>query len=194
MPNPSRMKLRPSDGKTPIDVVIALNMDAGTVRVIYYHYWELKGMYELAGIYDELGADNLLDLIKIYKKFKDLGMNEHDIRKVLELVKHNELENLQWKVEYLKGERNMLEWEKTNVINHILKLNKTIDEFERRLSMYSPWLQNRGEMTHMNQGTESYNNTNNIYPIPYWYDSTGNSYPWAQSYTSFQLSYSDYWP
>jgi hypothetical protein len=57
-------------------------------------------MYKLAQIYDELGL-GLFDLIRVYKIFKDLGMGEPDIHKVLELVKHNELQNLQWKVEYL---------------------------------------------------------------------------------------------
>jgi hypothetical protein len=71
-------------------------------------------MYQLARIYDELVLGHgLFDLIRLHKIFKDLGMGEPDIRNVFELVKHNELQNLQWKVEYLKGERNMLEFEKT---------------------------------------------------------------------------------
>jgi hypothetical protein len=36
-------------------------------------------------------------------------MEEHDIRNVFELVKHNELQNLQWKVEYLRNEKFVLE-------------------------------------------------------------------------------------
>jgi peptidoglycan hydrolase CwlO-like protein len=86
---------------------------------------------------------------------------------VLELAKHNQLQNLQWKVEYLRKEIKVSEWEKTKATNHLLVLNKRIDEFEGRLSMYTPWLQNRGEMAYMNQGTEWYNNTNNLHPIPY---------------------------
>ncbi len=72
-----------SEGKSPVEVVIALNLDAGTVRAIYYNYWELEGMHILQQIYDELGDNNLLGLIKLYKIFKDLGMKEHDIRNVL---------------------------------------------------------------------------------------------------------------
>jgi hypothetical protein len=41
-----------------------------------------------------------------------------------------------------------------------------IDEFDGKLSMYTPWLQNI-ETAYMNHGTESDNNTNNLYPIPY---------------------------
>ena len=114
-----------SEGKSPLDVAIKLDLDAGTVRAMYYHYWELKGKYELAQIYDELGgSNNLISLIKIHKIFKDLGMNEHDMIKVLELAKHNELERLQWKAEYLRNEIFILQDQKTKAINHISKLNK----------------------------------------------------------------------
>ena len=103
-------------------------------------------------------------------------MNEHDIINVFELAKHNELENLQWKVEYIRNEVNMLEWEKTKATNHILILNRMIDEFQSSLP------QKRGEM---NQESGWYNNTGNLYPVPY-------SEPDTSSY-SIRLSYSDYW-
>jgi hypothetical protein len=61
-------------------------------------------------------------------------MEEHDIHNVFELAKHNELQNLQWKVEYLRNEVNMLEIEKWKSNNQILKLNRMIDEFEGSLA------------------------------------------------------------
>ena len=96
-----------------------------------------------------------------------------DLIKVLELAKHNELERLLWKIDTL----DMSENEKWKSTNHILKLNRMIDEFEG-----SP--QKRGETANMIQETG-------------WYDNTGNSYstfpePYTNSY-SIQLSYSD-WP
>jgi hypothetical protein len=140
-----------SEGKSPVEVAIALDLDAGTVRAIYYHYWELKSMYKLAQIYDELGH-GLFGLIKVYKIFKDLGMGEPDIRKVLELVKANELQNLQWKAEYLKGEIKMLDFKKTKATNHLLVLNRRIDEFEARFNMFVAWTQQKVQVGYMNQG------------------------------------------
>jgi hypothetical protein len=63
-----------------------------------------------------------------------------------------------------------------NSTNHILKLNRTLDELEGILA------KKRGEMAYMNQETG-------------WYDNTGSLYP---TYTepnlySIQLYYSDYW-
>ena len=136
-----------------------------------------SGRYELAQIYDEARYD-VRGLLRLHKIVKGLGMEENDVIKVLELAKHNELENLQWKSEYLRNEVNMLENEKWKSTNQILKLNRMIDEFEESLA------KKRGERAYANQETG-------------WYDNTGNPYstypePYTNSY-SIQLSYSDHW-
>jgi cell division protein FtsB len=63
-------------------------------------------------------------------------MEEQEIISLLELAKYNELQNLQWKVEYLRNEVNMLESEKTKAIHSLA--------------------QRRGEMAYMNQGLFSF--------------------------------------
>ena len=131
-------------------------------------------MYELGQIYDE-GQYDLPRFLRLHKIVKDLGLGEREIIKVLELTKYGELENLQWKVEYLRNEVNMLENEKWKSTNQILKLNRMIDEFEGSLA------NKRGEMAYMNQETGWYDNTDNLYPIPY-------SEPEISSY-SIRLSY-----
>ena len=42
-----------SEGKSPIEVAIALDEPGDRVRAMYREYWELTGMYKLAQIYDE---------------------------------------------------------------------------------------------------------------------------------------------
>jgi len=42
-----------SEERSPVDVVIALNITIDQVGVLYREYWKLKGMYELAKIYDD---------------------------------------------------------------------------------------------------------------------------------------------
>ena len=49
-------------------------------------------------------------------------MGEKEIINVLELAHHNQLQNVQWKVEYLGNEIGMLEVQETKCTNHILKL------------------------------------------------------------------------
>ena len=105
-------------------------------------------------------------------------MKEHDIINVFQLAKHDELERLQWKVEYLRNEVNMLENEKWKSTNQILKLNRMIDEFEGSLG------QKRGEMDqYMNQESGWYDNRGNLYPT--YLEPDTSSY-------SIRLSYSDY--
>jgi hypothetical protein len=110
-------------------------------------------------------------------------MGEQEIHNVLELVKHNELQNLQWKVEYLRNEINMLEWEKTNATNHLLVLNRRIDEFQGTLNRYEYAAQKRGQMGYINQESGWCDNNDNMYA----------TYAEPNSY-SIQLSYGDYWP
>ena len=167
-----------SEGKTPIEVAIALDEPGDRVRAMYREYWELSGRYELAQIYDEARYD-VRGLLRLHKILKDLGLGEKEIIKVLELAKDHELENLQWKVDYLRNEVNMLEMEKWKSTNQILKLNRMLDEFEGSLA------KKRGEMAYMNQETGWYDNISNLYPT--YTERDTSSY-------SIQLSYSDYWP
>jgi len=173
-----------SEGKKPVEVVIALDLPADELRTIYREYWELKCMYRLARIYDE-AKYGLGSLLRLYGIFKDLGMEEHDVINVLELAKNNQLEYLQWKVEYLRNDIDMLEVQKAKATNDILKLNRVMDEFQSSLP------QKRGEMTYMNQEPrmlEGPINTDDAYSTTY-------TEPYA-SY-SIRLSYtpmSGYWP
>jgi hypothetical protein len=111
------------EGKNTVDVVIALDLPADEVRTIYREYWELKQMYELGQIYDEAEYD-LRSLLRLHRIFKDLGMEEHNIHNVLELAKDNQLQYLQWKVEYLRNDVDMLAVQKARATNDILKLNR----------------------------------------------------------------------
>src|SRR5215831_7175483 len=92
-----------SEGRSHVEVAIQLDLAADRVRAIYREYWELTGRFELAQIYDEARSD-LRGLLRLHKIIKRLGMGEHDIKKIFELAKYNQLEILQWKVQYLTEE------------------------------------------------------------------------------------------
>jgi hypothetical protein len=117
-------------------------------RTIYRQYWELEGMYRLAQIYE--AKYDLHDLLRLHKIVKDLRMEKQDIINVLNLVKHNQLQTLQCKVENLRYQINMLEMEKTKSMYHIFKLKRMTSS-----------LGQKRDMALMNQESR-------------WYDSTGN--------------------
>src|SRR5215469_15890545 len=77
-----------SEGKSPVEVAIALDQPGDRVRAMYREYWELTGRFELAQIYDQARSD-LGGLLRLHRIIKRLGMNEHDIMKVFELAKYN---------------------------------------------------------------------------------------------------------
>ena len=62
-----------SEGKTPVEVVIALDLPADQVRAIYREFWELNNMHQL-----EI-KDYLPSFLKLHKIVKDLGMGEQEI-------------------------------------------------------------------------------------------------------------------
>ncbi|MFZ0512791.1 MAG: hypothetical protein WAM14_14380, partial [Candidatus Nitrosopolaris sp.] len=137
---------------------------ADVVRAIYREYWELNGRYKLAQIYEEAKYD-LHSLLRLHKIVKDLGMAEHDIKNVFQLAKQNQLERLQWKVEFLRSEINTLEWEKRKSTYHLFNLERMINESEETLA------QKRGEMAYLNREYRKLRqrfidyNTHNLHPI-----------------------------
>jgi len=58
-----------------------------------------------------------------------------DIKKVFELAKYNQLELLQWKVQYITEEVNMLEFQKAKATSDILKLNNAMNQLQSSLPL-----------------------------------------------------------
>jgi hypothetical protein len=153
-----------SELNSPVEVAIALDLPANQVRAIYQEYLELDGMYRFASIYEEAKYD-LDDLLRLHRIAKLLGLEKHDIISAFELIKHNQLETLQWKAGYLRSKINMLEWEKRNSMYHLSNLRRMINEFEETLA------QKRGEMAYLNRECRKLRqrfidyNTHNLQPI-----------------------------
>jgi len=90
-----------SELKSPLEVAIELDLSADQVQTMYLEYWGLNGMYRLGQIYEEAKYD-LHELLRLHRMVKGLGMEKQNIINLLELVKHNQLQALQAKVENLK--------------------------------------------------------------------------------------------
>jgi hypothetical protein len=122
-----------SELKSPIEVAIALDLPVDQVRTIYRQYWELDGMHRLAQIYEEAKYD-VHDLLRLHKMVKDRGMEKQDIINVLDLIKNNQVETLQSKVDNLRDEIKMWEIEKTTARHRVVRLQTTIYELESSLA------------------------------------------------------------
>jgi len=140
-----------SEGKAPVDVVIALDLPADQVQAIYREYWELKGMHKLNVVYEE-AKDSLPSVLKLHKIVEEQGMSENEVINVLKLANNNELPYLQDKVEYLSTKINNLELEKAKCTNDVLILTKRIDELRETVNVYESSLsEKREQVARLNQ-------------------------------------------
>ena len=153
-----------SEGNSPVEVAIALDLPTDQVLVIYREFWELEGMYGLAQISEEAKYD-VHDLLRLHRIAKVRGMEKQDITNVLDLIKNNQLQILQSRAEYLRYEINMLEIEKMRSEHRIVRLKRMINESEETLA------QKRGEMAYLNRECRKLRqrfidyNSHNLHPI-----------------------------
>jgi hypothetical protein len=97
-----------SEGKTPVEVVIALDIPADEVRAIYREFLELNNMHKLVEVYDEM-ENYLPSFLELFRIIKSRGMNKNDIIDVLKLINTGQLPYLQKKVANLTYGLNWLE-------------------------------------------------------------------------------------
>src|SRR5215207_2928673 len=58
-----------SEGKTPLDVAIELNLKEPEATKYYRQYWKLRQLHNLYLIYEEIG-DDIVHIVKHYRKMK----------------------------------------------------------------------------------------------------------------------------
>lgn len=63
LPNSTKAYKLFSEGKSPLQVSIALNLRAPEVKILYKEYWELRRMHSLVRTYDEVGDSGILRLL-----------------------------------------------------------------------------------------------------------------------------------
>ena len=105
-------------------------------------------MYDVLQIYDQIrhsGKYSLPSFLRLHRIVNDLGMGKQQMINVLDLANHNQLEYLQGKVEYLRNEINNLELKKTECTNHVLTLNRRIDDLTEIANMYESSLKEKME-------------------------------------------------
>ena len=97
-----------SEGKTPVDVVIGLDLRPDEVQEIYRQFLELKNMYKLVEVYDEM-ENYLPSLLELFRIIESRGINKNDILNVLMLINTGRLPCLQKKVANLTSAASWLE-------------------------------------------------------------------------------------
>src|SRR5215211_393566 len=89
-----------SEGKTPLDVAIKLNLKEPEATKYYRQYWKLKQLHTLNIIYEDIG-DDIIHISKIHRKIRAAGMG---VGQAIDLIKNanNDLPALEQKYQKLK--------------------------------------------------------------------------------------------
>jgi uncharacterized protein YerC len=136
-----------SEGKVPLDVAISLDLGTEEVKSFYRQYLELKGLYKLTSIIDEIG-NFLPSFLKLFKIMKDGGMmNKKYIAIILESA--IELPIIQDRIQQLTEDENSLENQRhaavaklDNLKDQISSLNDYMGRLVRDMSTKTEQISN----------------------------------------------------
>jgi hypothetical protein len=123
-----------TDGKSPIQVAVALNLKESEITRFYKEYIKLNQMHELNIVYEELKG-NIIPFVKLYRSARAAGMSEEHVVNLLRIANDdNNLPAVEYRYNRLKQEVNALENKKLNsnkdlqdLKNQILNSRKLLD-------------------------------------------------------------------
>jgi hypothetical protein len=136
-----------SEGKTPVDVVIGLDLPADEVQEIYRKFLELKNMYKLVEVYDEM-QNYLPSLLELFRIIESRGINKNDIIDVLTLINTGQVPYLQKKVANLTSAASWLENEIKKKEYNLSILNSTTRRLTYRGDEIYPMNNSTKELTY----------------------------------------------
>jgi DNA-binding CsgD family transcriptional regulator len=120
-----------SQGKTPLEVAIELNIKQPEATRYCREYWKLRQMHTLNMVYEEIG-DDIIHIPKIHRKIRASGMG---VDQAINLLKNanNDLPTLEKKYQTLNREVNLLESRKLEEFQTLNKIHDQIDRSEKML-------------------------------------------------------------
>jgi hypothetical protein len=96
-----------SQGKTPVEVAIKLDLRESEVTEYYREYWKLKGLHKLTIVYEEI-RDDIKYFLKLYGLSKAAGMTTEHVTNLLE-ISNNDLQSIEHRYRKLQRNVNYLE-------------------------------------------------------------------------------------
>jgi hypothetical protein len=108
------------EGKSLVDVVIELDLDAEQVRAFYYDYLDLTNRKKLTIIYQELKDEDDFPLfLHLFQRIKKEGLNKQDVTDILE--NQNNLKEMENRIIYANQLLASLNSEKLNLEKEIME-------------------------------------------------------------------------
>ena len=123
-----------SEGKTPIEVGIILNIRDPEATQFNSEYWKLSQLDSLNRIYKETNGD-ISPLVELHKQIKSAGLTVEHVIKLL-LLANNDLQSIEQKYKDLKREEATLTAKNLNAVGTFQRLSNDISEEYRLLNQY----------------------------------------------------------
>jgi transposase len=123
-----------SEGKTPLDVAIALNLRESEATKLYREYWKLKQLHNLNMVYEETKGD-IDPFLKLYKLTKRKGIGVRHVVNLLAIA-NNDLPALKRRFKRLGNEISMLQFQKRIDERNLYQLNDQIASTTKLLSSF----------------------------------------------------------
>jgi chromosome segregation ATPase len=121
-----------SEGKTPLEVSIALNLRESEATKFCREYWKLKQLYNLNMVYEEIKND-IASFLKLYKSAKAKGMGVQQVVDVLAIA-NDDLPAIEERFKRLRNDVSMLQSQKHTCKRNLYQLNNQIATSSRFLN------------------------------------------------------------
>ena len=123
-----------SQGKTPIEAAIELDLNEKQVTKFYKEYWKLKGLYKLNLIHDEI-KDDIVYFAKLYRLSKAAGKSAEHVVNLLNIA-NNDLPALENEYKKLRQNVNYLESKELDLSITLEELKSQIRNAKQMLHFY----------------------------------------------------------
>jgi chromosome segregation ATPase len=124
--------------KKPIEVAIALDINADEVEELYKEFWRLQDLHKLTLVYEEI-KHYLPEFLQLFRIIKENKMdNKKDIANALKYADRlpcleNEFQILVNQIETLENKKKASQNELFAIVNEISKTKNSIDAFQSNL-------------------------------------------------------------
>jgi hypothetical protein len=89
------------EGKSPLEVASELNLPGPQVQQFYVEYWNLRRMYKLVTIYQEI-QNSIGYFLKLFRLGKEKGVTPEQIMKLIQMA--DSIHKLQEKLQHLQSD------------------------------------------------------------------------------------------
>ena len=127
-----------SQGKTPVEVAIALNLRELEATKYYREYWKLKQLHRLNSLYEEIG-DDIRQVLELYRRARKEGLGIKQVVKLIQLAEEDNTLGLsylekwrKWCIEEIRDLDTQIEKSK----KHLYSVNDEIASLKQLLNSY----------------------------------------------------------